>query len=117
MENIENTEEAIDKAEIALQRHKEALLRRREELSGELTKLETELSGMEKHRIHLTEQLPSAVNLQYEQLKKQKGRAVVRLEQGICRGCGIAVTTAWLHRARTGEVVGCPSCSRILYLE
>lgn len=117
METIENTESAIDTTEIALQRHKEALSRRRDELASGLLKLETELVGLEKHREELTGVLPPAVNLQYEQLKKQKGRAVARLEQGICRGCGIAVTTAWLHRARTGEVVGCPSCGRILFLE
>jgi predicted nucleic acid-binding Zn-ribbon protein len=117
METIEETEKAIDDAEIALQRHKEALSRRRVELSAGLTKLEAELAGLEKRRQELSAELPPAVNAQYDLLKKQKCRAVARLEQGVCRGCGIAVTTAWVHRARAGEVVGCPSCGRILYLE
>ena len=117
MEVIENTEAAIDDAEIALQRHKEAASRRRDELSVGLKKLEAELAGLETHRVELVNGLSPTVSGQYEQLKKQKGRAVAKIEQGVCRGCGIAVTTAWLHRARAGEVVGCPSCGRILYLE
>ena len=117
MENIESAENAIDAAETALQRHKETLEIHCKDLRAQLITHANELADLVSRHTALIEQIPIPTAADYEWLKKQKGRAVAKVEQGICRGCGIAVTTAWLHRARSGEAVHCPSCNRILYLE
>jgi predicted nucleic acid-binding Zn-ribbon protein len=117
MESIETAEAGIAAAEIALQRHGEALEIHRKKLAGELKNLGDQLSDLESRRAALVSEIPADVQAQYQFLRKQKGRAVVKIEQGVCRGCGIAVTAAWLHRARAGEAVHCTSCNRILYLE
>ncbi len=52
----------------------------------------------------------------YNQLKAKKGLAIARIEQGMCRGCRISLSTAELQRVRTGQLVECSSCHRILYL-
>jgi uncharacterized protein len=117
MEAIEETENSISAAETALQRHKEALDLSRRELAAQLKKLGGELTDLELRRAALIPEIPSDVQVQYQALRKQKGKAVARVEQATCRGCGIAVTPAWLHRARAGEVVRCTNCNRILYLE
>jgi uncharacterized protein len=52
----------------------------------------------------------------YQRLRKQKGTAVARVEQGICRGCRISLPSSELQRVRGGVLVQCSSCSRILYL-
>ena len=52
----------------------------------------------------------------YTELKKQKGIAVAKVEQGICRGCRISLPTAELQQARSGSLVRCSSCGRILFL-
>ncbi len=117
MEVIETAEAGIAAAELALQRHKEALDIHRRKLSVDLKTLGAELSGLETRRAALLAGIPPEAQGQYHILRKQKGRAVAKIEQGACRGCGIAVTAAWLQRARAGEVVHCPSCNRIMYME
>ncbi|PVV83727.1 hypothetical protein DD509_05725 [Dehalogenimonas alkenigignens] len=117
MEAIDAAEDGIARAEATLQRHKEALEVRRRELGEKLQTIGAELSGHEARRAALLSEIPAEAAEQYRLLRQQKGRAVARVEQGACRGCGIAVTSAWLHRARTGEIVRCTNCARILYLE
>ena len=57
----------------------------------------------------------SAVQL-YQTLRKQKGSAVVKVEQGICRGCRISLPVSELQLVRGGGLIQCSSCGRILYL-
>ena len=52
----------------------------------------------------------------YQQLKRAKGTAVVRVEQGICRGCRLSLPTTDLQRVRGNNLVQCSSCGRILFL-
>ncbi len=51
----------------------------------------------------------------YDQVKRQKGRAVARVEGGTCRGCGISLATAHLQQARGDRLVQCSNCGRILF--
>ncbi len=52
----------------------------------------------------------------YRGLRQQKGSAVARVEQGICRGCRISLPVHELQSVRSGTLVQCSSCGRILYL-
>ena len=117
MESIEGAEAGISAAELALQRHKEALEVHRKKLGEELKTLGAQLLDLDSRRAALIVDIPPEAVSQYQFLRKQKGRAVAKIEQGVCRGCGIAVTAAWLHRARAGEMVHCANCNRILYME
>lgn len=114
---IEATEKEISDAEIALQRHKEILDAHRRDLTNDLKIIGRELADIETRRAILLPEIPSDAQVQYQTIRKQKGKAVSKVEQGVCRACGIAVTAAWLHRARSGEIVRCTNCNRILYLE
>lgn len=53
----------------------------------------------------------------YESIKAATGgTAVARVERGICRGCGLALSSHQLQRVRLAqELVRCGSCGRILY--
>ena len=53
----------------------------------------------------------------YDSLLKSTGLAVVKVEQGRCKGCNITVPTGQWQQARSGEVVLCSSCGRILLVE
>jgi predicted nucleic acid-binding Zn-ribbon protein len=117
MEDIDDAENAISEAETALQRHKETLEVHRKKLAVELKALNAELSDLDVRRATLLPEIPHDAQELYQIVRKQKGRALAKVEQGACRGCGIAVTAAWLHRTRSGEIVRCPSCNRILYAE
>ncbi len=52
----------------------------------------------------------------YRELRKRKGTAIARVEQGTCRGCQIALPVSDLQQVRSGSLVRCDSCERILFL-
>ena len=87
------------------------------QLSDEIEQLKGELPALKQQRqLALAAVEPEAAAL-YRQLKQQKGQAVVRVEQGTCRGCRISLSTAELQRAKGARLVQCSNCGRILFLE
>ena len=87
-----------------------------QQLSTKMEQLETTLSDLRHKRQLLSAKIdPQAIEF-YQELKKRKGRAVVKVEQGICCGCRISLPTTELQRARGDSLVQCSSCGRILFL-
>jgi len=87
-----------------------------QQLATEVEQLKSKLSDLGQKRQLLTGELdPQAVGL-YEKLRKQKGQAVAKVEQGICRGCRISLSSSELQQARSGNLIQCSSCGRILFL-
>ena len=87
-----------------------------QQLSAEMEQLKTILADLKhKQKLLLAGIDPQTVEFYYE-LKRQKGQAVARVEQGICRGCRISLPTAEVQRARSDNLVQCSSCGRILFL-
>ena len=85
-----------------------------QQLSTEIAKLENELSDLKQKRRHVSDGAdPQAIAL-YEKLRKQKGQAMAKVEQGICRGCRISLSSSELQRVRSGNPVQCSNCGRIL---
>jgi len=86
-------------------------------LSAEIEQLKELLSELEEKRQLVLDGIDSQMIGYYNQLKKQKGWAVAKIEQGTCRGCRITLSTAELQRARGDQLVECNSCRRILFLD
>ena len=87
-----------------------------QQLSTNMEQLKTTLSDLKHKRQLLSVKIdPQAIEF-YQELRKQKGRAVAKVEQGICRGCRILLPTTELQRARSDSLVQCSSCGRILFL-
>ncbi len=90
--------------------------RQQQQLSADLEQLKATLSGLkDKWQLLSAEIDPQTVEF-YRELKKQKGQAIAKVEQGICRGCRILLPTTELQRARSAHLVQCSSCGRILFL-
>ena len=86
------------------------------QLSAEMEQLKTKLSDLNHKRQLLLARIdPQAVEV-YSELKKQKGTAMAKVEQGICCGCRISLPITELQRARSDSLVRCSSCGRILFL-
>ncbi|MFC1977928.1 zinc ribbon domain-containing protein [Chloroflexota bacterium] len=86
-----------------------------QQLSADLEQLKTILSNLQDKRQRLAAEIaPQAIEV-YQELKKQKGIAVAKVEQGICRGCRISLPIAELQQARSGSLARCSSCGRILF--
>ncbi len=87
-----------------------------QKLSAEMEQLKNKLSDLKQKRQPLSAEIdPQTLEL-YDDLKKQKGTAVAKIEQGICRGCSISLPISELQQARSGNPVRCSSCRRILFL-
>jgi predicted nucleic acid-binding Zn-ribbon protein len=87
-----------------------------QQLANDLEGVKAILSDLRHKRQLLADEIsPLAIEL-YQGLRKGKGMAVARVEQGICRGCRISLPITELQRARSGDLVKCSSCGRILFL-
>ena len=89
--------------------------RQQQQLSAEMEDLKNRLSDLGQKRQSLLAEIdPQAVEL-YHKLRRQKGRAVAKVEQGICGSCRISLPITDLQRTRSGNLVQCSSCGRILF--
>ncbi len=87
-----------------------------QQLSAEAEQLKATLSELEQKRQRLSAEIDTGMVELYHELKKRKGTAVAKVEQGICRGCRISLSASELQRARSGSLTQCSSCGRILFL-
>lgn len=85
-------------------------------LIDETQRLKAEIAKLKEKREAMAALIEPEILEFYNQLKAKKGLAVSKIEQGMCCGCRISLSTAELQRVRTGQVVECSSCHRILYL-
>jgi predicted nucleic acid-binding Zn-ribbon protein len=86
-------------------------------LEDEMERLKAMASDLKYKRELLSNQVEPQVVEFYDELKKQKGTAVATVEQGVCQGCRISLSNAELQRARSGGLMQCSSCGRILFLD
>ena len=91
--------------------------RERESLRVQKDDAELEIERLTQLRNLIRSEIgPDSTGL-YDQLSRSKGAAVVKVELGRCTGCNLTIPTGQWQKARAGEVVGCGSCRRILYVE
>ena len=87
-----------------------------QQLSAQLEQLKTVVSNLKHKREQLAAEIdPQAIEV-YHELKKERGTAVAKVEQGLCHGCRISLPISELQQTRSGSLVRCSSCGRILYL-
>lgn len=86
------------------------------QLAGDKEQLESKIAELKQKQQQLLAGIEPQLAELYYQLKQNKGKAVAKIEQGICRGCRISLPTAELQQARSGQLVQCSSCGRILFL-
>jgi len=87
-----------------------------QQLSSNMEELKAMQSDLKHKRQALSTSIdPEAIEF-YDKLKKQKGTVVAKVEQGICHGCRISLSAAELQQARSGSLVQCSNCGRILFL-
>ncbi len=86
------------------------------QLAADIKALKSKLTDLGNKRQLLSAEIASSAVAVYGTLRKQKGQAVVKVEQGICRGCRISLPVSDLQQVRSGSLVRCSSCGRILFL-
>jgi predicted nucleic acid-binding Zn-ribbon protein len=117
MSQIEDLETKVEASTKELQEMRQEWQQKQKILNERKTETETELTRLSETRRGLAQQISSEVLNRYEQIKLTRGQAVAKVAQGRCQGCYITLPISQWQRARSGELVQCSSCNRILYVE
>ena len=118
MSEVEAAQSEVDTKSSAVERIEAEWRDEQDALSKERVELTRALAALEQRRGKDASRIDPAVIELYQSLRERRqGRAVAKVEQGMCQGCRIVLPMNELQRARTGqEIVQCSSCERILYL-
>lgn len=116
MDRVERAAASVDTTISELKTLEDKWQGEQQQLSAEAEQLKSTLSELEQKRQRLSSEIDTEMVELYQQLKKQKGTAVARVEQGMCRGCRISLSASESQRARSGGLTQCSSCGRILFL-
>ena len=116
MEQVELTEASVATLSNESKRLEAEWQSQQQQLSSNMEELKTTLSDLQHKRKALSTSIDPETIEFYDKLKKQKGTAAAKVEQGICRGCRISLSAAELQQARSGNLVQCSNCGRILFL-
>jgi predicted nucleic acid-binding Zn-ribbon protein len=116
MDSVEAGNRSLEEARADLAGLETRWEEERRQLLESKTRAETEQEALDGRRGAQTKGMDQGVLGLYEQLRRTKqGRAVSRVERGICQGCRTTLPTHLTQRIRTGrELVQCPRCERIL---
>lgn len=116
MGQVERAEADVSVARSEFEKLESGWHKEQKQLSADAEALKGKLSELKQRRQLLAAEIdPDALQV-YDKLRKQKGQAVARVEQGICRGCRISLPFGDLQRVRSGNLIQCSSCGRILFL-
>ncbi len=74
------------------------------------------LEELEKSIVALGSDLPQQVKSHFNRLLKKHPEAIVPVANGICAGCGMALTKSMIQSVHKAEQMNrCPNCARFLY--
>ncbi len=118
MVKVEEQEAALRQAEAVLKDVEGRWQREQADLLGQKGRLEAELAELAGSRRGQAGRIDGRVLELYDLLRgRRQGKAVVKVERGMCQGCRISLPMSVLQKARSGfDVVQCVSCERILYV-
>jgi predicted nucleic acid-binding Zn-ribbon protein len=115
LEEVEAAQAEADSAGETLRALEEEWQGGQAQMLEEKAELEPEAEKLRGERDEQANEIDRAVLGLYDKLRPRKGgRAVARLERGMCGGCRITLPAATMSRVRTGGIVQCVSCERIL---
>lgn len=116
MEQVELATRSVSETEGQLKRLEAERQSQQKQLSAELERLRAAMANLKQERASLVAEIGPETVAIYQEVKNKRGTAVAKVEQGLCRGCRIMLPVTDFQRARTGALVRCGSCGRILFL-
>lgn len=120
---MEKEDEILKKEKILeeeLKKKKEYILQKIEKEKIEVENLKKEIEKKRMEREEIVKEIDFSLYNLYEKIRKSKkdNIAIVKVENGICGGCFIALPTHIIEKAkRKKEITQCENCSRILYTD
>ncbi len=102
--------EQVEKVATEWRQQQKALMQKRDEVERRLLEFDN------KRQAFIATIDAQSLNV-YEGVRLKRGPAVVKVEQGRCQGCHITLPVNEWQKTKSGVVVQCSSCGKILYLE
>ncbi len=116
MDRAETARKSITALKDQLSRLEAQWKAQQQKLGADLQQLKADHTTLESKRQAIVSQI-EAISLDlYRDLRRRKGIAVAKVEQGICKGCRITLPNSDLQLAKGSGLIKCSSCGRILYL-
>ncbi|MGB9857701.1 MAG: zinc ribbon domain-containing protein [Dictyoglomaceae bacterium] len=102
-----------------LRRIKEEVSIKEKEYMEEIENFKKEIQGIYSQIEERKKNIPSNDLSEFENLLRQKlNRAISRVvNREICEGCKLVIPKLVLEKLKRGEIVFCPNCGRILWME
>jgi predicted nucleic acid-binding Zn-ribbon protein len=116
MEQIESEKSNVARLNSAFKEAEETWLKEKEELQRQSDEIKNEIYQKGVRRSEILASIDAASLAVYEDVKRHRGQAVVRVEQGRCMGCRVTLSLSELQRVRGNSIVRCSNCGRILFL-
>ena len=116
MEKVEENRGEVGRMTVELERIESEWHSDQQKLARDLEEEKNAVTVLTRRQQEMAAGIDAASLELYRLLRRQKGTAVARVEQGICRGCRISLPVSELQLVRSGVIVQCSSCGRILYL-
>jgi predicted nucleic acid-binding Zn-ribbon protein len=117
MEKIEKIQGHLNKLDADLKNIESRLREEHKALHAQIDELKAKLAELHDQHSQAIAVIPPDEARFYADLRKRRGIAVARVDKGTCGSCRISLSSAELQRARSGKVVQCSSCTRILFFE
>lgn len=118
MDALENASTVVKETEKLLAEVEQRWKSEQTALETEIGQLTAEIERLDSDRTRVAERLDTSTIKTYETLRRARGGiAVAAVEQRVCRGCRINLSSSEMQRARSSpEPVFCQSCGRFLYV-
>ena len=89
------------------------------ELSVEKADLERQIKVYNQEYLVTSSDLPADMKSTFETLfRTKKGKAVAAIDEGSCSVCGLSIRESQIQQIKSSnQIVFCPSCGRMLFIE
>jgi predicted nucleic acid-binding Zn-ribbon protein len=89
------------------------------DLSAEKTELERQIKIYNQEYLVTSTDLPADIKTVFENLfRTKKGKAVAVIDEGTCSVCGLSIRESQIQQIKSSnQIVYCPSCGRMLFIE
>jgi uncharacterized protein len=119
MANLDEATNEFNNKESKLNEAKQNLEDLSKELAVEKTELERQIKVYNQEYLVTSTDLPADMKSTFENLfRTKKGKAVAVIDEGSCSICGLSIRESQVQQIKSSnQIVYCPSCGRMLFIE
>lgn len=114
---LEEMRTSLDKEELMIKKQEEEVAAEQSRIQGQIADKQGELDTLQGEEQGVTPGLDEELLFKFERIIRSKGGVgIVPIEQGVCTGCHMILSSQFVNDVRVGQSVRfCPNCSRVLY--